>query len=80
MPDHIQVIVSTLTGGGIAALLFRYFITKILKDISTALESINELAKELTTVAVKLERIDQDIVMLHDHDRKIARLEACVRK
>lgn len=78
MPDHLQVIISSLTSGSAVAFLLRYFITKTLRDISIALDRIDDLAKELAIVVVKLERIDRDNLMLHDHDRKIAGLESAI--
>lgn len=77
---HWEALISGIFGSTVAGGLIKYFIMKSIESLQELVKEISNIKTELAQIAVKLDLAERDRVMLFDHDRKIAGLEAEIYK
>lgn len=73
---HVEIMASTVLGASLASFLIRYFIQRMLKDLEKALHDLDGISKAFVGVNIRLERVEKDVGLVHEHDRKISAMEA----
>lgn len=73
--NYQELAAGALSGTAMTALLARMFISKTLKALDNAVDSISVMSTQLATISVKLENLGKTYDLIHDIDRKVVALE-----
>ncbi len=73
--NYQELAAGALSGTAMTALLARMFISKTIKALDNAVESINIMSTQLATISVRLESLGKTYDLIHDIDRKVIALE-----
>lgn len=73
--EHTDVLVSAISGGGLAALLAKYVITKAIGDLKQVSEKVIHINQSLAEVSVRLEAIADHDTAIKEHAKRIAYIE-----
>lgn len=69
-------VISATAGGAAAVATFKAFLSKSLREIEQNTEKLQESQMALHALSTKLETFEKIPGILHEHDRKIAKIEA----
>lgn len=79
MPDfHLDAFISSMAGCALAIALAKVFLQRLMREFDRVLERVDKINSELAVIAVRLESIDRDNILVKEHDRKIAAMEQVI--
>jgi len=75
--DQISIssVVGSAAGGGTVVFLAKLYLQRAFKDLDNVVKTMHEVQKDLTAIAIRLEKIEKYDTLILEHEKKIAVLE-----